>query len=197
MAGAAAECESVEVWAEDGVEDEWFELEKEFRFEAMHVLLHHDGKCARPHGHSYGLRVALCSHTLVQNGPKVNMLMDFSDISAVCKKMLDAYLDHHNLNETLQTDSPTAEFIAKWVFHYLEPKLPLLHSVTVSETHTSRATYRRRRSSSGQALSAAVPRYGNGHVASEQDASRHRPKVLEQGPAHSRTCETCGCSCRI
>mmetsp|Transcript_12202 Transcript_12202/g.32854 ORF Transcript_12202/g.32854 Transcript_12202/m.32854 type:complete len:162 (+) Transcript_12202:85-570(+) len=118
-----------------------YTLEKDFRFEAMHVLEHHDGKCARPHGHSYGCTVRLRARELQAAGPKINMLMDFSDVSAVVRSMIEKFLDHRNLNETLGTDSPTAEFIARWIFDYLKPHLPLLSDVTVSETTTSRATY--------------------------------------------------------
>mmetsp|Transcript_7719 Transcript_7719/g.14021 ORF Transcript_7719/g.14021 Transcript_7719/m.14021 type:complete len:141 (+) Transcript_7719:208-630(+) len=118
-----------------------FLLEKDFSFEAMHVLKYHDGKCSRPHGHSYVCTIQLRSVKINSQGPKTNMLMDFSDISSVVRNMVNNFLDHQNLNETLGTDSPTAEFIAKWIYDYLKPSLQFLSSVTVRETNTSRATY--------------------------------------------------------
>lgn len=118
-----------------------YELEKIFIFEAGHVLKHHDGKCSTLHGHSYVLTVKLRADSLICSGPKQNMLFDFSDISEVLKPIIIKYLDHQFLNETLKTDSPTAEFIAKWIFDRLDSKIPHLYSVTLQETSTSKATY--------------------------------------------------------
>lgn len=118
-----------------------FELEKEFTFEAGHQLCHHDGKCSRPHGHSYSLVVKVRSDSLIAEGPKKNMVVDFDDISRQVKPLIQSHLDHHWLNETLDTDSPTAEFIAQWIYHYLKPKIPALYSIAIYETATSKASY--------------------------------------------------------
>lgn len=118
-----------------------FELQKEFWFEAAHQLCHHDGKCSRPHGHSYKLVVAVRSENLIASGPKKNMVVDFGDIASVVKILIGSHLDHHDLNKTLDSDSPTAEYIAQWIFNYLEPKIPLLYSITIHETSTAKATY--------------------------------------------------------
>ena len=118
-----------------------FKVEKIFRFEAGHVLKYHDGRCKDPHGHSYILTVAVKSNKLIDNGPKKNMVIDFHDISRVVKPLISDSLDHKWLNETLNTDSPTAEYIAKWIYDYLKPKLPGLLSVTINETESARATY--------------------------------------------------------
>jgi 6-pyruvoyltetrahydropterin/6-carboxytetrahydropterin synthase len=118
-----------------------YSLEKKFTFEAGHSLLYHDGQCRDPHGHSYGLTIEIRSDQLHQEGPKKNMVCDFADLSKVVKPMIFEYLDHKWLNDTLECDSPTAEFIAKWIFDYLKPKLPHLYSVSVHETATSRATW--------------------------------------------------------
>lgn len=118
-----------------------FELEKEFNFEGGHTLKHHDGKCSYPHGHSYKLVIKMRGDQLISNGPKKNMLIDFGDISKVVKPMIEQYFDHHWINDTLNTDSPSAEFIAKWIFDYLQPHFPSLYAITVQETETSKATY--------------------------------------------------------
>ncbi len=118
-----------------------FTLKKTFKFEAAHVLIHHDGKCARPHGHSYECTLTFKGWTLQKDGPKQNMLIDFQDISAVVKPMINNYFDHYDLNKTLAHDSPTSEFIAKWIFDYLFPKLPLLTAVKLKETASSSVTY--------------------------------------------------------
>ena len=118
-----------------------FELEKKFRFEAGHSLIHHDGKCRDPHGHSYVLVIRLRSEQLIRTGPKTNMVIDFGDIKKVVKQMIEDSLDHKWLNDTLNTDSPTAEYIAQWIYNHLKPSLPSLHSISLNETESSKATY--------------------------------------------------------
>lgn len=120
-----------------------FEVEKSFRFEAGHFLKYHDGLCKEPHGHSYVLVVTIQASQLVASGPKTNMVIDFNDISHIVKPMITEFLDHKWLNDTLNTDSPSAEYIAKWAFDYLHPKLPGLTAVTIYETESSKVIYRR------------------------------------------------------
>lgn len=104
--------------------------------------MYHDGKCQNLHGHSYTIAVELRSATLTPHGPKQNMVADFSDVSAVVRKLIKSHLDHHHLNKTLGTDSPTAEFIAHWCFHRLQPDIPFLSAVEIRETATSSIVYR-------------------------------------------------------
>lgn len=118
-----------------------FEIEKSFTFEAGHSLSQHDGQCVNRHGHSYTLKIAIRKTEVEVSGAKKGMVMDFQDVGRVAKPMIEKYLDHAWLNDTLQTDSPTAEFIAKWVFEYLAKELPGLCRVTVCETATSAASY--------------------------------------------------------
>ena len=118
-----------------------FEIEKTYYFEAGHVLCHHEEKCSQPHGHSYVMKIKLRQEKLQSSGSQTNMVVDFYQISQAVKPMIEDYLDHRWLNDTLQTDSPTAEFIACWIFHHLEPFLPGLYSVTIFETPTCSASY--------------------------------------------------------
>jgi 6-pyruvoyltetrahydropterin/6-carboxytetrahydropterin synthase len=118
-----------------------FEIEKSFRFEAGHTLVQHDGKCRHPHGHSYLVTLRLRRKELNTAWPKKNMVVDFQTIDAVMKPIIEASLDHAWLNDTLHTDSPTAEFIAMWIFEKVHPALPELVAVTVHETQTAQATY--------------------------------------------------------
>eukprot|EP00004_Rigifila_ramosa_P020084 TRINITY_DN5195_c0_g1_i1.p1 TRINITY_DN5195_c0_g1~~TRINITY_DN5195_c0_g1_i1.p1 ORF type:complete len:156 (+),score=29.05 TRINITY_DN5195_c0_g1_i1:6-473(+) len=121
---------------------DWFELQRDFYFEAGHCLVHHDGKCKRPHGHSYTLRLLLSGNQLQTSGPKTNMIVDFDDLERVVAPLLEDKLDHHNLNETLGTDSPSAEFISRYVYHQLKPQLEHLDAVTIFETTHASVTYR-------------------------------------------------------
>jgi 6-pyruvoyltetrahydropterin/6-carboxytetrahydropterin synthase len=118
-----------------------FELEKSFAFEAGHILEHHDGRCSLPHGHSYVVKIVIRSKTIHASGPEQGMVSDFTRIKATVQPMIDQYFDHCWLNETLKTSSPTAEFIAKWIFDYLEPKIPGLFRINVQETATGSASY--------------------------------------------------------
>jgi len=119
-----------------------FLLQKEFRFEASHQLLNHDGKCARLHGHSWRMKVYLQGETLQSTGPKAGMLVDYGDISREVRPLIEEKLDHYHLNDTLGVASPTSEFIAQWVFNQLLPRFgELLYAVRVYETCTSGCTF--------------------------------------------------------
>jgi 6-pyruvoyltetrahydropterin/6-carboxytetrahydropterin synthase len=121
-------------------------IEKDFRFEAAHVLPYHDGKCRWLHGHSWLVTVRLdgddISHTPHQ--PTHGMLADFASVKTIVAPLITR-MDHRNLNEVLSMDSPTCEAIAAYIFNELScVAWPFhgvrLHSVTVHETCTSRAT---------------------------------------------------------
>lgn len=113
-----------------------FKITKEFTFEAAHKLPHHDGKCARLHGHSWKLRVELNGEVLFKEGAKSGMLRDFSDVKKVAAPLVEAYLDHHYLNETTGLENPTSENLAHWIFNRLAPQIPELAAVEIDETCT-------------------------------------------------------------
>ena len=120
-----------------------FKLEKQFRFEASHQLHKHDGKCSRLHGHSWVGTAIIEGDLLIQSGPKSGMLMDYGDVSAALKPIVENYLDHWHLNETLPgLEEPTSERIALWLYNILKPSLPLLVAIRIEETCTSAAEYR-------------------------------------------------------
>lgn len=118
----------------------WY-LTKKFRFEAAHRLPHHDGKCQRLHGHSWEGQVVCRFDDLIEGGAKDGMGRDYADISAPVKAMVEEFLDHHYLNETLPLESPTSELVARWVWEHLEPVLTGLHAVVIKETCTSACRY--------------------------------------------------------
>lgn len=119
-----------------------FTLRKSFNFEASHILPEHKGKCARLHGHSYQVTLEIEGGSLGRSGPSKNMLIDFQDVSRVMRPVLEESLDHRHLNDTLDCDSPTAEFIARWIFDRVRNELQSLVAVTVHETRTGSVTYR-------------------------------------------------------
>lgn len=120
-----------------------YRLEKEFRFEAAHKLPLHDGKCRRLHGHSFRAVLVLESDRLQGGGgPSTDMVQDYEDLSAVMRPVLENYLDHHFLNESLGLRNPTAEAVAAWIFGMVKPHVPPLAAVRLYETPTACAEYR-------------------------------------------------------
>jgi 6-pyruvoyltetrahydropterin/6-carboxytetrahydropterin synthase len=119
---------------------EWT-LEKEFRFEASHVLPRHGGKCARLHGHSWRGRLVCRGTALQSTGPSVGMVLDYGELSAAIRPLLDQFLDHYHLNDSLQLENPTSEEVARWIFDRVKPVVPQLTQVVLDETCTSRCVY--------------------------------------------------------
>jgi 6-pyruvoyltetrahydropterin/6-carboxytetrahydropterin synthase len=119
-----------------------FTISKSFTFEAAHKLPHHNGKCARLHGHSWRATVFLRGETLCKGGPSDSMLIDFGDISKAITELKDKWLDHYYLNESLRLENPTSEEVAKFIYKFLKPIFrQMLYAVKVEETCTSAATY--------------------------------------------------------
>jgi 6-pyruvoyltetrahydropterin/6-carboxytetrahydropterin synthase len=116
------------------------QIRKSFTFEAAHVLPNHPGKCARLHGHSYRLDVAL-EGPLQETGPASGMVEDFDVVSHVVKAAVVSRLDHRSLNELIE--NPTAERVLAWIWPRLADELPNLVELTLWETSTACAVLRK------------------------------------------------------
>jgi 6-pyruvoyltetrahydropterin/6-carboxytetrahydropterin synthase len=116
------------------------ELFKEFTFEAAHRLprVPSEHKCSRLHGHSYRLVV----HVSGDVDPDSGMVMDFADIKAAVKPLVDGTLDHYYLNDVEGLENPTSENLARWLWERLVGDLPQLSAIEVRETCTSGVVYR-------------------------------------------------------
>ncbi|PHI29795.1 6-carboxytetrahydropterin synthase QueD [Budvicia aquatica] len=114
-------------------------LFKDFNFEAAHRLpnVPEGHKCARLHGHSFMVRIEVTGEV----DPYTGWVMDFSDIKAAFKPILDS-LDHYYLNDIEGLDNPTSEVLAHWIWQRLKPSLPLLSAIRVKETCTAGCIYR-------------------------------------------------------
>ena len=112
---------------------------KDFHFESAHRLpnVPEGHKCARLHGHSFQLRVTVSGDA----PPPLNWVMDFSDIKAVVKPIVDR-LDHYYLNEIPGLENPTSERVCEWIWENVKPALPNLYSVEIKETCTSGCIYK-------------------------------------------------------
>lgn len=122
---------------------------KMFRFEAAHRLPNHDGKCRRPHGHSYKVEVSFYGIVNEEpDYPKEGMVIDFGEIKEIWNEIVP-FLDHQNLNDTMvprRSPATTAEVIAGWIMEQFRtvggrlgiPNQPSM--VTVWETESAFAT---------------------------------------------------------
>ena len=117
------------------------ELRKTFQIEAAHRLpnVPTGHKCARLHGHSWRIEVAI-------EGPVGNdtgWVMDYAELKAAFQPIHDR-IDHNYLNEIPGLENPTSERLAVWLWNELKPRLPLLSELVIAETCTSRCVYRGR-----------------------------------------------------
>jgi 6-pyruvoyltetrahydropterin/6-carboxytetrahydropterin synthase len=113
-------------------------LVHEFRFEAAHRLpkVPPGHKCARLHGHSFRVELAVAGPV----DPETGWFIDFGVLHDAWKPLHDQ-LDHHYLNEIPGLENPTSEILAAWVWERLAPLLPSLARVTIFETCESRCEY--------------------------------------------------------
>lgn len=115
------------------------QLSKDFSFEAAHRLpkVPSTNKCSRLHGHSF--KVAITVEGEVDS--EMGWFVDYEDIKAAFKPLLDQYLDHYYLNEIEGLDNPTSENIAKWIWDRLKNQVLGLKRVSVFETCTTACHY--------------------------------------------------------
>ena len=90
------------------------------------------------HGHNWKVEVTACGNNL----DKSNILIDFKTLKKITKEIVD-YLDHKDLNELpeFQGESPSSEFIARFIYFRLKEQIKEVSRVDVWETPTSRASY--------------------------------------------------------
>ncbi|MBI2893519.1 MAG: 6-carboxytetrahydropterin synthase QueD [Deltaproteobacteria bacterium] len=110
----------------------------EFRFEAAHRLpnVAEGHKCARLHGHSFKIEVAV-------EGPvdeRTGWLVDFGVLEEAWRPLY-AQLDHNYLNEISGLENPTSENLARWIWARMRPALPLMTRVVVHEICVARCEY--------------------------------------------------------
>jgi 6-pyruvoyltetrahydropterin/6-carboxytetrahydropterin synthase len=113
-------------------------LVHEFRFESAHRLprVPEGHKCARLHGHSFRVELAIEGPV----DPNTGWFIDFGDLHALWQPLHDV-LDHHYLNDVPGLENPTCEVLTRWIWEKLKPGLPALTRVTLFETCESRCEY--------------------------------------------------------
>ena len=138
-----------------------FKISKEFSFDMAHLLDGHDGKCQNLHGHTYKLQVEI-SGDLYESGAKKAMVIDFSDLKSIVKKVILDPMDHAFIyDQTNERESQiatllqklnsktfgvpfrtTSEEIARFIFNRLKHDEQLsISSIRLWETPTSFCEY--------------------------------------------------------
>jgi len=122
-----------------------FEVTVEDSFAAGHYLRNYKGKCEKPHGHNYKIRVTLAGKEL----DKAGLLLDFKDLREVMRHVIDR-LDHQMINEVepFIEINPSAENLAKYFYDETNGRLRKVtegrvqvKDVTVFETDNTTAKY--------------------------------------------------------
>jgi 6-pyruvoyltetrahydropterin/6-carboxytetrahydropterin synthase len=113
-------------------------LVRSVNFEAAHRLprVPEGHKCARLHGHSFRLEIAVVGPV----DPVTGWFVDYAVIDDAWAP-LHEQLDHRYLNEVVGLENPTSENLARWVWERLQPVLPMLARITVFETCDCRCEY--------------------------------------------------------
>ena len=122
-----------------------YEVTVEDTFSSGHFLRNYKGKCEKPHGHNYKVRITLRGETLDVSG----LLLDFKDLKHVMRPVIDR-LDHHMLNdlEPFTEINPSAENLARYFYDETNQQLSEMtggrvrvKDCTIYETDTTTATY--------------------------------------------------------
>lgn len=115
-----------------------FEVKIETHFSSAHHLLNYKGKCENMHGHNWKVEVTARGDELNE----ANILIDFKVLKALVNETVE-YLDHKDINELAEFkgQSPSSEFIARFIYKTLKKKIPQIVRVDVWETESSRASY--------------------------------------------------------
>ncbi len=122
-----------------------FEITVEDTFAAGHYLRNYKGKCEKPHGHNYKVRVTMHGQKLDHAG----LLVDFKDLREVMRGVIER-LDHQMINELepFTRVNPSAENLAKYFYEETNANLikatngrVKVKDVTIWETDTTTATY--------------------------------------------------------
>ncbi len=134
-------------------------LKSKAAFDSAHFLHGYEGKCANIHGHHWVIEVTAAAESLIENGAKRGMLIDFGDLKSAVRQLADDY-DHaliiesgtlkEKTVEALQEEGfrliqlpfrPTAENFARHFFGFFKSSGIPVKSVAVYETPENCAVY--------------------------------------------------------
>jgi len=121
-------------------------LRKRIRREIGHMLYKYEGKCNKPHGHTFWIEVELQFNELNEIG----IGMDFGEIEKIIKEIFPdhVFFKYEKDDRMVETEgvislpfNPTSENLSKWAFEKLKERGLPVKSVKIEETPTSSAVY--------------------------------------------------------
>ena len=134
-------------------------LKTSAEFDSAHFLTGYKGKCANIHGHRWKIEVCVAEESLIAEGEKRGMVIDFGDLKHEVRDLADSF-DHALIYEKgslkaatlaalndegfrlIEVDyRPTAENFARDFYEILTAKGLPVKSVTVYETPENCAIY--------------------------------------------------------
>lgn len=110
-------------------------LTSKHRIYASHYLKDQGGKCENLHGHQYEIILTIKSKELDYK----NMIIDTYELESIFNNFIGT--DHLHLNEFMNTENPTMEFMSRYFYEHLKKEIDGLFSVTVFETPEASVTY--------------------------------------------------------
>jgi 6-pyruvoyltetrahydropterin/6-carboxytetrahydropterin synthase len=115
-----------------------FEVVVEKQFSAARHLLGVDGPCANVHGHNFIVKVWVHGQQL----DEANILCDYKVLKAELMTILTP-MDHQDLNTLpmFANQSPTTEFLARYIYTAIKAKFTDVIKVAVFDTPKSGVFY--------------------------------------------------------
>ena len=116
-----------------------YTISKEYHFSAAHYVpaLPDDHPCKRMHGHNYTVSIEMRSEELNEAG----FVRDIKELDEF-KNYLDDNFDHRLLNDVVEQDRVSTEYLARHFFDWCKEKWPEVSAVRVQETPKIWAEYR-------------------------------------------------------
>ena len=112
-----------------------YTLKSKHRIYASHYLKDQGGRCERLHGHQYEIILTIQKEELDYK----NMIIDTYELESIFNNFIG--VDHLHLNDFMNTENPTMEFMSKYFYEHLKEDIDGLISVTVFETPEASVTY--------------------------------------------------------
>ena len=92
-----------------------YRLQVKGHIDSAHYIASYKGKCSRVHGHRWDIEAVLEGSKL----DYMNMVADFGEVKACMDYVLDR-LDHQILNNVLNENDVTAEYLARYLFKEID-----------------------------------------------------------------------------
>ena len=113
----------------------------ETNFSAAHQLHGYQGHCGKLHGHTWKIRVEVETNTI----DDIGIGIDFKELKKITHTVISE-LDHEHINMIPPFDkqNPTAENLAKFIYHGIGKKLPqqvTMVQITVWESEHYAVSY--------------------------------------------------------